>query len=179
VSGFSEYFRSKVSLFITDEIDKKYLISIQKKQTLNNDNAHKISFHDISQLKNWLSSSSFFSLFDTVWLPFLILIMYELHPYYGHLSVILVFIYVFTAIGEYILTSHITLENQKTLQKNNRETHNFILHHELLTTSGFYSQYFESWKQKFMLSNIDIRNNLKTVDFIRENRGFSVKKTVK
>ena len=158
--------RSKIlilaSLNIQHSLSDEVLERIIKKQVRPEGGSYRYGLRDLQMLRNYLSGSSIFSIFDSPWMPIYLFVVYLIHPYLAILAVS-------GGIASFILgylqakfTSK-RVETARAIEDEMNTWQNILLTGaETITVMSMFSGISERWKERNneLLSVLDESNKL-------------------
>ncbi len=102
---------------------------------------------DLAQLKGFLSSSSLYSIMDSMWLPFFILIFFMIHPVLGGVMLVGAFLLLTLAVMTELMTKKPSEESEEDSWRVMKDTRSNIDNAEVIMAMGMMPGILKTWQQ--------------------------------
>ena len=102
--------------------------------------------HDLSRLRQFISSSSVIAILDLPWTPVYIAVLYLLHPYVGLLAVAGVVILLVLAIANQVVTRNIVKKSDAARRDTLDSASSYVRNADVIQAMGMQSAVLDRWR---------------------------------
>ncbi len=117
-------------------LQKNVFSTMIKGSSIGNPNTYRAGINDLETLVNYSSSPAFYSLFDVVWSPFYLVLVYLFHPVLGYIATVGTLVMASLAVLQEILIGKRMRQANVQAARNNRFVDSFLRNIEVINGMG-------------------------------------------